>query len=215
VVNLHQLDELMTELVQMGERAKKVVSRAIDALVNRNYQAALEIINEDDIIDNQLIVIEEKTTRLLAEENLHGKELRCCLSIFKLAKDLERIGDYANNIAKIALELKHEEYIKPLTHLSQMSHLVVNMLEVALQSFFDGNADLAEAVCRRDEEADNLYEMIYDELNLLLTDSGALKHVQQAIRFHMVARFLERVADHATNISEETILLHTGKRVKY
>ncbi|NLW56874.1 MAG: phosphate signaling complex protein PhoU [Firmicutes bacterium] len=215
MVNLNQLDQLMAELVQMGEGVKRVVLRSIDALVNRNNQAALEIINEDDLIDNQLIVIEEKTTQLLAEQNPKGKELRCCLSIFKLAKDLERIGDYANNIAKIALELKNEEYIKPLTHLAQMSTLVVNMLEVALQSFVDGDVDLAEAVCRKDEKADNLYEEIYDELTQLLTDSGDLKRVQQAIRFHLIARFLERIADHATNISEETILLYTGKRVKY
>lgn len=215
MVTMNQLDQLMTELVQMGEGVKKVVIRSIDALVNRNYQEALEIINEDDLIDNQLIVIEEKITILLAERSPKGKALRRSLSVFKLAKDLERIGDYANNISKITLELKNEEYIKPLTHISQMSALVVNMLDVSLKSFVDGNTDLAEAVCRKDEEADNLYEEIYNELTQMLTDPGDLHRVRQAIRFHMIARFLERIADHATNISEETILLYTGKRVKY
>jgi phosphate transport system protein len=208
--SLDQLDQLISELKQMGEEVKKVVCRSIDALVNRNYQEALEIINEDDLIDNQLIVLEEKITFLLAERNPKGKELRCCLSVFKLAKDLERIGDYATNIAEIVLELKNEEYIKPLIHIPQLAALAVNMLEVSLKAFVEENADLAEAVCRKDEK-----EGIYNELTQMLTDPGDLQRVRQAIRFHMIARFLERIADHATNIGEETILLYTGKRVKY
>ncbi|HBT18005.1 MAG TPA: phosphate transport system regulatory protein PhoU [Firmicutes bacterium] len=212
---MDQLDQLISELKQMGEEVKKVVCRSIDALVNRNYQEALEIINEDDLIDNQLIVLEEKITFLLAERNPKGKELRCCLSVFKLAKDLERIGDYATNIAEIVLELKNEEYIKPLIHIPQLAALAVNMLEVSLKAFVEENADLAEAVCRKDEKADNMYEGIYNELTQMLTDPGDLQRVRQAIRFHMIARFLERIADHATNIGEETILLYTGKRVKY
>jgi phosphate transport system protein len=205
----------MAEFLQMGEDVEKVVNRSIEALVKRNYQDALKVINEDDLIDNRQIVIEEKIAKLLSENNLPRKTLRTSLSILKLANDLERVGDYATNIAEIVLELKNEEYIKPLIHIPQLASLALNMLEVSLKAFVEGNSDLAEAVCRKDENADNMYEEIYDELSLLLTDLKDVKAARQAIRFHMIARFLERIADHATNIGEETILINTGKRVKY
>lgn len=215
MVYLEQLDQLMAEFLQMGEDVEKVVNRSIEALVKRNYQDALKVINEDDLIDNRQIVIEEKIAKLLSENNLPRKTLRTSLSILKLANDLERVGDYATNIAEIVLELKNEEYIKPLIHIPQLASLALNMLEVSLKAFVEGNSDLAEAVCRKDENADNMYEEIYDELSLLLTDLKDVKAARQAIRFHMIARFLERIADHATNIGEETILINTGKRVKY
>ena len=199
----------------MGDAVKERVERSIKALVEKDPEAALEIIREDDLFDNELIVFEDKTTRFIAEKNPHGKELRSSLSIFKMAKDLERIADYATNIAEIVLELKNEEYIKPLIHIPKLASLALNMLEVALRAFLDGDSDLAEAVCRKDEEADNLCDLIFKELTSGELTDGQLRSIRQTVRFNMVARFLERIADHATNIGEETILLHTGKRVKY
>ncbi|NLY91507.1 MAG: phosphate signaling complex protein PhoU [Firmicutes bacterium] len=199
----------------MGKRVAQAVRRSIDALVEKDPQIALEIINQDDLIDNQLIVIEDQITRYIATKNPQGKELRRSLSVFKLAKDLERVADYATNIAEIALELKNEEYIKPLIHIPQLASLALNMLDVALRAFLDGNVDLAEAVCRKDEEADNLCDDIYKELTTKVLTQGEPSWARQTIRFNMIARYLERIADHATNIGEETILLYTGKRVKY
>ena len=199
----------------MGEAVKKRVERAINALVEKDPEVALEIIREDDLFDNELIVFEDKITRFLAEKTPHGKELRSSLSVFKMAKDLERIADYATNIAEIVLELKNEEYIKPLIHIPQLASLALNMLDVALRAFLDGNVDLAEAVCRKDEEADNLCDAIYKELTTKVLAQGEPSGARQMIRFNMIARYLERIADHATNIGEETILLYTGKRVKY
>jgi phosphate transport system protein len=215
VVSLNQLEQLMSEIEKMGEAVKKRVERAINALVEKDPEVALEIIREDDLFDNELIVFEDKITRFLAEKTPHGKELRSSLSVFKMAKDLERIADYATNIAEIVLELKNEEYIKPLIHIPQLASLALNMLEVALRAFLDGNPDLAEAVCRKDEEADNLCDTIYKELTSGEWTEGEPRSIRQTVRFNMIARFLERIADHATNIGEETILLHTGKRVKY
>lgn len=212
---MNQLEHLMSEIERMGEAVKKRVHRSIHALVEKDPEAALEIIREDDLFDNELIVFEDKITRFIAEKNPHGKELRSSLSVFKMAKDLERIADYATNIAEIVLELKNDEYIKPLVHIPQLASLALNMLEVALRAFLDGNSDLAEAVCRKDEEADNLYDTIYKELTSGELMEGQPHLLRQTVRFNMIARFLERIADHATNIGEETILLHTGKRVKY
>ncbi len=215
MVSLNQLDQLMTELEQMGGEVKKAVRCSIDALVEKNSEIALEIINQDDLIDNHLIVIEDLITRFIAAKNPQGKELRSSLSVFKLARDLERVADYGTNIAEITLELKNQEYIKPLIHIPQLASLALNMLDVALRAFLDGNADLAEAVCRKDEEADNICDSIYKELTTNLTAQEDPNWVKQIIRLNMVARYLERIADHATNIGEETILLYTGKRVKY
>ena len=215
MVSLNQLEQLMAELEQMGKNVAQAVRRSIEALVKKDPQIALELINQDDLIDNQLIVIEDQITRFLAAKNPQGKELRSALSVFKLAKDLERVADYATNIAEIALELKNEEYIKPLIHIPELASLALNMLEVALRAFLDGNADLAEAVCRKDEEADNLCDVIYKELTGKVLAQGESSWVRQTIRLNMIARYLERIADHATNIGEETILLYTGKRVKY
>lgn len=215
VVSLNQLEQLMSELELMGENVVKAVRRSIEALMEKDPQIALEIINQDDLIDNQLIVVEDLITRFIATKHPQGKELRSGLSVFKLAKDLERVADYATNIAEIALELKNEEYIKPLVHIPQLASIALNMLEVALRAFLDGNADLAEAVCRKDEEADNLCDAIYKELTTKVLAQGEPSWARQTIRFNMIARYLERIADHATNIGEETILLYTGKRVKY
>ena len=165
MVSLNQLEQLMSEIeTDGGSSEKNGLQRSIDALVEKDPEVALEIIREDDLFDNELIVFEDKITRFIAEKNPHGKELRSSLSVFKMAKDLERIADYATNIAEIVLELKNEEYIKPLIHIPQLASLALNMLEVALRAFLDGNPDLAEAVCRKDEEADNLCDTIYKEL---------------------------------------------------
>ncbi|HEY8392662.1 MAG TPA: phosphate signaling complex protein PhoU [Capillibacterium sp.] len=212
---MNQLEQLMSELEQMGKNVAQAVHRSIEALVKKDPEIALEIISQDDLIDNRLIVIEDLITQFIATKNPQGKELRSVLSVFKLARDLERVADYATNIAEIALELKNEEYIKPLIHIPELASLALNMIDVALRAFLDGNTDLAEAVCRKDEEADNLCDDIYKELTTKVLAQGEPSWVRQTIRLNMIARYLERIADHATNIGEETILLYTGKRVKY
>lgn len=199
----------------MGKEVETAVKNAVKAMVEKNMEEALKVLSNDSVIDNDLIVIEEKVAAILTDRNPKGRELRTCLSIAKLARDLERIGDYASNIAEITLELKDEEYIKPLNHISRLSEVACEMLDVALQAFGGADPDLAEAVCRKDEEADNIYEELYSELLQILAKSEDLFRTSQAVRFLLAGRFLERIADHATNIGEETIFIYTGKRVKY
>ncbi|NLY89906.1 MAG: phosphate signaling complex protein PhoU [Firmicutes bacterium] len=214
-MNLHQPEQLQADFIQMGKGVEAAVKNAVKALVEKDTEEALQIIANDSVIDNELIVIEEKVAAVLADRNPKGRELKTCLAIAKLARDLERIGDYASNIAVITLELKNEEYIKTLDHISRLAEVACGMLGVAIKAFEDADPDLAEAVCRKDEEADNLYEELYSELLQILTKSGDLRRTGQAVRFLLAGRFLERVADHATNIGEETIFVCTGKRVKY
>lgn len=214
-MNLHQPEQLRTDFIRMGKGVEAALKNAVKALVEKDTEEALKVLANDSVIDNDLIVIEEKVAAILADRNPKGRELRTCLSIAKLARDLERIGDYASNIAEITLELKNEEYIKALHHISRLAEVACEMLGVAIKAFDDANPDLAEAVCRKDEEADNFYEELYGELLQILTKSGDLRRTGQAVRFLLAGRFLERIADHATNIGEETIFVCTGKRVKY
>ncbi|NLZ44220.1 MAG: phosphate signaling complex protein PhoU [Clostridia bacterium] len=212
---MHQLEELQTDFIRMGKGVEAAVKNAVKALVEKDTEEALKVLANDSVIDNDLIVIEEKTAAILADRNPKGRELRTCLAIAKLARDLERVGDYAANIAEITLELKNEEYIKALHHISRLAEVACEMLDVAIKAFEGANSDLAEAVCRKDDEADNLYEALYGDLLQILTKSGDLRRTGQAVRFLLAGRFLERIADHATNIGEETIFVCTGKRVKY
>lgn len=208
------LANVQTELLRMGELVQKTVRRAIQSLKDRDEHLAKEIINQDDIVDNFLLVMEEKVALVLSENPL-PKDLRHLLAILKIANNLERIADYAGNIAELVLEFKGEEYIKPLEHIPHLSRLALNMLDVSLQAFVDGNPDLAEAVCKRDEEADNLNEEIHHELLEMMDKPTDPRTIRQSLRFYMISGYLERIADHATNIGEETIFGATGKRVKY
>lgn len=212
---MSQNEQLTKEFIKMGEEVKNIVNRSLDALVKKDFKEALEIISRDDIVDNQLIVIEDKVTQIISDRNPKGQELRRCLSVLKLAIGLERIADLATNIAEVTLELKDEEYIKPLIHIPQLATLAVNMLDVSLRSYVENNADLAEAVCKKDEEADNLYEEIYHELTRIMAKTEELSRTGQATKLLLIAGYFERIADHATNIGEEAILINTGKRVKF
>jgi len=137
------------------------------------------------------------------------------IAAIKIASDLERVGDMANNIAEIVLNLNKDEKVDPLIMIPELADLVLEMLDTVLEAFVTRNADLAEAVCRKDEEADNIYEQIFNSSLRLMDKSEGTANISQIISFLDVAKSLERIGDHATNIGEETIFVVTGKRVKY
>ncbi|HEX2954803.1 MAG TPA: phosphate signaling complex protein PhoU [Bacillota bacterium] len=208
------LTMVQNELLRMGELVQKTMRRAIQSLKDRDEHLAREIINQDDIIDNFLIVMEDHVAAALAEGPT-TKDLRRLLANLKISNNLERIADYASNIAELVLEFKGEEYIKPLEHIPHLSRLALDMLDASLKAFVEGDADLAEAVCKRDDEADDLHEDIHHELLRLMDQSSDPRTTRQSIRFLLISGYLERIADHATNIGEETIYSATGKRVQF
>jgi phosphate transport system protein len=205
---------VQNELLRMGELVQKTVRRAIQSLKDRDEHLAREIINQDDIIDNYLIVMEDHVAAALAE-NPTSKDLKRLLANLKIANSLERIADYATNIAELVLEFKGKEYIKPLEHIPHLSRLALDMLDAALKAFVEGDADLAEAVCKRDDEADDIHEEIKHELVHLMDKATDPSSIRQSLRFFLISGYLERIADHATNIGEQTIFSATGKRVQY
>lgn len=209
------MEKVEQDLLKMGDLAQEIMKQAIEALRDHNVDLARVVIEKDDQIDNLEIVVQEEIERLVANGAKVGFDVRRQLAALKIARDLERIGDYATNIAEVVLELKNEQYLKPLVHIPQLAGLAMNMVATVLKAFIDKNPDLAEAVCRKDEEADNLHAAICDELIRIIGKEADPRRAYQASRFLMIAEWLERTADHTTNIGEETIYITTGKRVKY
>ncbi len=209
------MDKVEQYLLKMGDLAQEIMKMAIEALRDHNVDLARIVIEKDDQIDNLEIVIQEEVERLAAKGAKVGFDVRRELAAIKIARDLERIGDYATNIAEVVLELKNEQYMKPLVRIPQLASLAMNMAATVLKAFIDKNPDLAEAVCRKDEEADNLHAEICDELIRIIGKEADPRRAYQASRFLVIAEWLERTADHTTNIGEETIYITTGKRVKY
>lgn len=209
------LERVGQDLLKMGNLVEETMKMAIQALRDQNIEQALHVIERDDLIDNLQIVIEEEIMRVAMITPPLGFELRRDFATIKIVNDLERIGDYATNIAEVVLELKNEQYLKPLVHIPQLASLAMSMVSTVLKAFLTKNVDLAEAVCRKDDEADNLYDEIRDELVKIIGKESDPKKAYQASRFILIAEWLERAADHATNIGEETIFIVTGKRVKY
>lgn len=208
-------EKLEQDLLKMGNIAEETMRMAIQALRDQNPEIAIIVIERDDLIDNLQIVIEEEIERCAMENHPVGFELRRDFATIKIVNDLERIGDYATNIAEVVLELKNEKYVKPLIHIPQLASLAMSMVTTVLKAFVEKNPDLAEAVCRRDDEADDIYEEIREELVKIIGTESNPQKAYQTSRFLLIAEWLERAADHATNIGEETIYILTGKRVKY
>ena len=208
-------EQLLDDVSDMSEIAEDMMQNSITALDDQNVDLAKQVINKDDVLDNYQITIEEEINGLLSLDKPLMSDRWLTIAILKIASDFERIGDYATNIAEIVLELKNEDYIKPLVMIPELSEIVSDMLDAVLEAFITRNVDLAEAVCRKDERVDNIYEKIYDQSLKLINESEGTQNINQVLRFINVAKALERIGDHATNIGEETIFIETGKRVKY
>jgi len=208
-------EQLLNDLSDMSEVAEEMLQNVIKAMDDLNVEKAHEIIERDDVLDNYLITIEEEVSRLLTLDQPLASDTWFSIAMIKIANDLERIGDQATNIAEILLELKHDGIMKPLVMIPELADIVTDMLDVVLESFSTRNSDLAEAACRMDEKADNLYEDIYHKAVKMISKKEDREEVKQIVQHINLAKSLERVGDHATNIGEETIFIVTGKRVKY
>ncbi|MFW6270231.1 MAG: phosphate signaling complex protein PhoU [Bacillota bacterium] len=207
--------QLVDDLSDMSEIAEDMLQNSIKALDNKNVDLAKQVINKDDVLDNYQITIEEEINGLLSIEKPLMSDRWLTIAILKIASDLERIGDHATNIAEDVLELKNEKYLQPLVMIPELSEIVSDMLDAVLEAFVTKNVDLAEAVCKKDERVDNIYDKIYESSIKLINESEGTKNINQVLNFIEVAKSLERIGDHATNIGEETIFVVTGKRVKY
>lgn len=205
------LEELHNDLLRMGSIVEKQIHQCIEALVKQDEKLSEQIIQNDDLVDRLQREIEDKCIKLIAKEQPLAIDLRTIITTTKLVTDLERIADYAVDIAKITIRLKNEKYIKELVDIPKMAEIVKAMIRKALDAHVAGDVEGAYVACKMDDEIDGLYKGIFSEmLRLMVKDQT---NVAQATQLLFVSKYLERVGDHVTNICEWTIYLVTGEQI--
>ena len=207
-----ELESLRQELVHMGQIVQDSIKNAVDALARRDKALAQQVMDGDDLIDSMQVEIEDRCISLIARQQPVATDLRILGTGLKITTDLERIGDHAFDIAKIVLLIGDEPLIKPLVDIPRMAVMAQSMLEDSLQAYLKLDIQLAEKVCRDDDLVDQLYHQVFRELLTYMLEDP--KKINQATQLIFVARYLERIADHSTNVAEWVIYLVTGERLR-
>ena len=208
------LDELRNEFLRMGGAVEDSIALAIRSLTERSDEVAREAIASNDVIDAWEVAIEEKILALLATHQPVGRDLRLAATMMKINYDLERMNDQAVNIAERALELNRVPLLKPLIDIPRMADIAQGMVKDALDAFVNLDAGLAREVCRRDDEVDLLRDQVFREL-LTYMRGGQPDTVDRAIQLILVSRHIERIGDHSSNISENTVFLAEGRIIRH
>jgi phosphate transport system protein len=209
------LSDLQQELLRMGSMVEEAIHRAVESLVKQDMALAQKIIDGDDIIDDLSRKIEEDCIRLIALQQPIARDLRVITTVLKTVTDLERIADHGTNIAEIVQRIGTGPLIKPLDNIPKMALLVEAMVRDSLKAFVDRDVEFAKVTCLRDDEVDKVYETLFNELTGFILVGEKDDQVIQAMNLLFVARYLERVGDHATNIGERVIFLVTGITERY
>jgi phosphate transport system protein len=209
------LSELQQELLKMGSMVEEAIHLAVESLAKQSQNLARQIIDGDDAIDNLTERIEEECIRLIALQQPLARDLRVVTTVWRIAADLERIADHATNIAEITERIGTEPLIKPLYDIPKMAELAEGMVRNSLQAFVEHDVAAAKANCLQDDQVDRIYESILNELTDFILKDANRSQVVQSMNLLFVARYLERVADHATNIGERVIYLVTGQHERY
>lgn len=208
-----ELEALKQTLLAMGGLVEDQIRRAMRALLERDDVVAQEAIDRDRQVNTYDVEVDEQCVSLLALHQPAAGDLRFITTAMKIVTDLERIGDQAVNIAQRALELNREPQLKPYIDLPRMADRAQRMVKESLDAFVARDTALARQVCGADAEVDALKEQIFRELLTFMMEDP--RTVSRAIRVILISRFMERVADHATNIAEMVIYLVEGKMVRH
>lgn len=206
-----QLKKLNDEMIEMGSMIVKVIEDAIHALVSQDGVLARQVIERDDEIDQQERNIETLCFKLLLMEQPVATDLRQVSSALKMVTDMERIGDHASDISELTIQMAGTPYIKKLENIQQMAKESMQMLVNSIEAFVELDLEKAKQVIKQDDVVDALFVTVKNELIQLIhknADDG-----EQETDLLMVAKYLERIGDHATNISEWVIYYITGEYV--
>ena len=207
-----QLRAIQLDILSLGSMAAKAVERAVEALRARNAAQAQGVIDGDSELDDLAYRIEEQALLLIATQQPMASDLRIIASAIAIAGELERIGDYAEGIAKVALLSLDEPPLKPLIDIPRMSELSIDMLRRSLDAYIAHNTAAARSIWNEDDQIDALNDQIYRELlTYMLADPAT---ITRATRLLWVAHNLERIADRVTNICERTTFMVTGNRAE-
>jgi len=203
------LQEIQDDLLVLGSMVEKSIDRSVLSLKNRDLPLSKIVIKDDDLIDDKRNEIEEKCISVIATQNPMAGDLRTVISVLYIAEELERMGDYAEGIAKISLSIGNEPMLKPLVDIPRMAEKSSRMLSRSLDALVKRDEQLAIQVCKDDTEVDELYNQVYRELlTFMISDP---KTIERATYLLWVSHNIERIADRATNISERVIYMITGK----
>jgi len=196
-------------ILRMGGMVEAQLADAITALVKRDPELAARVIAEDNPIDRLEYEVDHQVMRLLALRQPMAVDLRLITASLKISSDLERIGDYAANVAKRASALSHVEPMRPVVTIPRMSLIVQGMIKDVLDAYMERNVDKALIVWRRDEEVDEIYNSLFRELLTYMMEDP--RHITPCTHLLFIAKNIERMGDHATNIAETIAFLISGK----
>ena len=197
----------------MADTAQEMIGLAVKALVERKKELTEKVFSLEDAVNHLEIEIEEEVLRLLALRQPIAGDLRLLTAILKINNDLERVADQAVNISETVLFLLKEPPLKPLIDIPQMAVLAQQMIRNSLEAFVREDAALAHQVCKDDDEVDRLNTQVFRELLTFMMENP--KSITRAVDLILVSRNLERIGDHATNISEDVIFIVEGKNIKH
>jgi phosphate transport system protein len=207
------LEELKERLLWMGSLAERSVHQAVNSVLEAEEKLALAVLSEENVINELQIEIDDRVVQLLALQQLMAADLRFVLAIARINNDLERIADQAVNIAQSAQRILRHPRVKPYVDLPRMGELAEKMMRDSLDSLVRRDVELARSVLARDDQVDQLRDQIFRELlTYMMGDSSV---VYPAFELILVAKNLERVADHATNIAEDVIYMVAGSDVRH
>lgn len=208
-----ELAELKAKLVRMAGLAEDQIDKALAALLNRDSAQARQVIERDHQVNSLDVEIDEECIRLLALHQPAARDLRLVTTAMKISTELERISDLAENICERTIELNEEPQLKPYIDIPRMGNSARMMVKESIDAFVKDDASLARKVLTDDDLVDDLMEQVFRELlSFMIEDTHT---ISRAIRLSFIAKYLERVADHATNIAELVVYLVEGKIIRH
>lgn len=208
-----ELKNVRERVLRLGYMVENAIRDSVKALVERDSELAKEVIKRDHLINGLEVGIDEECVRLIALRQPMARDLRFITTTMKVTTDLERMGDLAVNIAERAMELNEEPQLKPFVNIPKMAEIAQSMVRDALDAFVTGCSRLPYEVIKRDDEVDDLTVKNFEELLGLMIQDPRI--IPLAVKRTYIAKYLERIADHATNIAEMIIYMCKGKMIRH
>lgn len=208
-----ELLDLKEKILRMGSLVEEQVQGALRALIERDSDLARKIIANDRQVNTLDVEVDEDCLRLLALQQPAARDLRFITTAMKISTELERISDLAENICERAIELNEEPQLKPYIDIPRMANWSLRMVKEALDAFVNHDATLARKVCTDDDFVDDLTHQLFRELLSFMLENP--QTITRAIRITFIAKYLERIADHATNVAELVVYMVEGKIIRH
>lgn len=208
-----ELRNLKEKILRMGSLVETAIRDSVGSLINRDSELAREVIRKDPQINALDVEIDEECIRLLALRQPKAGDLRFITTAMKITTDLERMGDLAESICERAIELNEEPVLKPYIDMPRMAEISQGMLRDALNALVKGDTTLAMDVIKRDDEVDCLNLQIFNELLFYMIQDP--RNASRATRITYISKYIERIADHATNIAEMVIYMVEGRIIRH